>query len=225
MDKTILNVLPLSLIGVDRDNLMWWVYMTNKNEETNVLISLLNDPPLSPSWFRSHFLLHIIHNSIIFWWLLSRAILLPKVQLLVVKTTSSSSEGASISTVDLTRSETPATTLQAPSISVSECSLQCCVLVELQNELNMLSKYVAEVDPELKEVKSIATVMDIMKKGKLHRVFSELYILLRLYQTIPLSNATAERSFSALRRVKTYFRSRLTPEHLNHYLMLHCHNT
>ena len=190
-----------------------------------MLISLLNDPPLSPSWFRSHFLLHIIRNSIIFWWLLSKAILLPKVQLPVVKTTSSSSEGASISTVDLTRSETPAATLQAPSISVGECSLQCCVLVELQNELNMLSKYVAEVDPELKEVTSIATVMDIMKIGKLHRVFSELHILLRLYLTIPLSNATAERSFSALRRVKTYSRSRLTPEHLNHYLMLHCHNT
>ena len=89
----------------------------------------------------------------------------------------------------------------------------------------MLSKYVAEVDPELKEVASIATVMDIMKKGKLYRVFSELHILLRLYQTILLSNATAEQSFSALRRVKTYFRSHLTPEHLNHYLMLHCHNT
>ena len=102
--------------------------MTNKSEETNVLISLLNDPPLSPSWFRSHFLLHIIRNSIIFWWLLSKAILLPKVQLPVVKTTSSSIEGASISTVDLTRSETPAPTLQAPSISSSECSLQCCTL-------------------------------------------------------------------------------------------------
>ena len=48
----------------------------------------------------------------------------------VVKTTSSSSEGASISTVDLTRNEIPATTLQdqAPSISASECSLQCCIL-------------------------------------------------------------------------------------------------
>ena len=165
MDRTILNLVRLSLIGVYWDNLMWWVYMTNKSKETKyVLISLLNDPPLSPSWFRSHFLLHIVRNSIIFWWLLSKAILLPKVQLPVVKTTSSSSEGASISTVDLIRSETPAATLQAPSISVGECSLQCCVLVELQNELNMLSKYVAEVDPGLKEVTSIATVMDIMKK-------------------------------------------------------------
>ena len=96
-------------------------------------------------------------------------------------------------------------------------------VVELQKELNILSKYVAEVDPQLKEVTSIATVMDIIKKGKLLKVFSELHILLRLYLTIPLSNATAERSFSALRRVKTYLRSRLTQEHLNHYLILHCH--
>ena len=176
MDRTILNLVRLSMIGLDWDNLMWWVYMTNKSEETDVLISLLNDPPLSPSWFSSHFLLHIIRNSIIFWWLLSKAILLPKVQLPVVKTTSSSIEGASISTVDLTRSETPAATLQAPSISVSECSLQCCVLVELQNELNMLSKYVAEVDPELKEVTSIATVMDIMKKRETsHSVYWAVY--------------------------------------------------
>ena len=57
----------------------------------------------------------------------------------------------------------------------------------------MLSKYVAKVDPRLYDVTSISTVMDIMKKGKLHRVFSELHILLRLYLTIPLSNATAER--------------------------------
>jgi hypothetical protein len=38
-----------------------------------------------------------------------------------------------------------------------------------------------------------------------------------------MSNASAERSFSALRRVKTFLRNRLTQEHLNHQLMLHVH--
>ena len=38
-----------------------------------------------------------------------------------------------------------------------------------------------------------------------------------------LSNASAERSFSALRRVKSYLRSRLTQEHLNHFIILHAH--
>ena len=73
----------------------------------------------------------------------------------------------------------------------------------------LLSSFISEVDPTLKNVTSISTVMDIMKKGKLIKMFSELHLLLRLYLTVPLSNATAERSFSALRRVKTYLRNRL----------------
>ncbi len=38
-----------------------------------------------------------------------------------------------------------------------------------------------------------------------------------------MSNASTERSFSALRRVKTFLRNTLTQEHLNHQLMLHAH--
>ena len=94
---------------------------------------------------------------------------------------------------------------------------------KLESELNLLPSYIAETQPSLKDVTSIATVMDVMEKGKLVKIFSELYILLKLYLTIPLSNATAERSFSALRRVKTYLRNILTQEHLNHYLILHAH--
>ena len=71
---------------------------------------------------------------------------------------------------------------------------------KLGSELNLLPSYIAETEPSLKDVTSFATVMDIMKKGKLVKLFSELHIFLKLYLTIPLSNATAERSFSALRR-------------------------
>ena len=41
------------------------------------------------------------------------------------------------------------------------------------------------------------------------------YILLKLDLTIPLSNATAEQSFRAPRRVKTYLRNSLKLEHLD----------
>ena len=95
----------------------------------------------------------------------------------------------------------------------------------LKRELQILSKYIPEVDPSLKDVSSISTVIDIMRKGKLVKMLSELHILLKLYLTVPLSNATAERSFSALRRVKTYLRSRLTQAHLNHFIILHCHKS
>ena len=53
----------------------------------------------------------------------------------------------------------------------------------------LLSSFISEVDPTLKNVTSISTVMDIMKKEKLIKMFSELHLLLRLYLTVPLSNA------------------------------------
>ena len=40
---------------------------------------------------------------------------------------------------------------------------------------------------------------------------------------MPATNATSECSFSALRRVKTYLRSTMMQERLNHLLVLHMH--
>ena len=57
----------------------------------------------------------------------------------------------------------------------------------------------------------------------LRQLFSEVIKLVKLYLTVPLSNAMAERSLSTLRRVKTYLRSCMTQEHLNHFVMLHGH--
>ena len=96
---------------------------------------------------------------------------------------------------------------------------------KLSSELNLLASFVKEVQPDLKDITSIQTVIDVMKQGKLTKVFSELHSVIKLYLTVPvpLSNATAERSFSALRRIKTYLRSTLTQEHLNHFLVLNAH--
>ena len=94
---------------------------------------------------------------------------------------------------------------------------------KLSSELNLLASFVKEVQPDLKDITSIQTVIDVMKQGKLTKVFSELHSVIKLYLTVPLSNATAEHSFSALRRIKTYLRSTLTQEHLNHYLVLNAH--
>ena len=82
-----------------------------------------------------------------------------------------------------------------------------------------------EVQPDLKDITSIQTVIDVMKQGKLTKVFSELHSVIKLYLTltVPVSNATAQHSFSALRRIKTYLISTLTQEHLNHFLVLNAH--
>ena len=54
-------------------------------------------------------------------------------------------------------------------------------------------------------------------------MFSEVNTLLRVYLTVPMTSATAERSFSSLRRLKTYLRTTMSQKRLNHILLLHTH--
>ena len=48
--------------------------------------------------------------------------------------------------------------------------------------------------------------------------------LLRAYLTFPVTSATAERSFSSLRRIKTFLRSSMTQQRLNNLLLLYVHS-
>lgn len=48
--------------------------------------------------------------------------------------------------------------------------------------------------------------------------------LLHLISVVPASAASAERSFSALRRLKTYLRSTMTQKRMTHLLLLHVHS-
>lgn len=54
-------------------------------------------------------------------------------------------------------------------------------------------------------------------------MFSEVNKLLHLYLTVPMTSCTAERSFSALRRIKDYLRSTMTQARLNHLIVMHVH--
>ena len=57
----------------------------------------------------------------------------------------------------------------------------------------------------------------------LHEVFSEVLTLTRLFLVIPATSATAERSFSTMRRLQTYIRSTMTTERLNSVMVLNVH--
>ena len=50
--------------------------------------------------------------------------------------------------------------------------------------------------------------------------FSEVCLLARLIIVMPASNAVSERSFSAMRRLKTYLRCTMRQSRLNHLLLL-----
>ena len=48
---------------------------------------------------------------------------------------------------------------------------------------------------------------------------------MRLLLVMPATNAESERSFSAVRRIKTYLRSMMSQQHLNHLMLLHVHKS
>jgi len=54
-------------------------------------------------------------------------------------------------------------------------------------------------------------------------MFDQVEQLVRLLLVIPASSCEAERSFSSLRRLKTYLRSSILQERLTHRAILHVH--
>lgn len=52
-------------------------------------------------------------------------------------------------------------------------------------------------------------------------MMSEIVTLLQNYLTIPVTSATSERSHSALKRVKTDLRNRMTAKSMNNAIMRH----
>ena len=54
-------------------------------------------------------------------------------------------------------------------------------------------------------------------------IFSKIGKLLQLMYVLPVTTASAERSFSSLRRLKTYFRTTTSTQRLNHLMHLSVH--
>ena len=52
-------------------------------------------------------------------------------------------------------------------------------------------------------------------------IYSEIVTLVIILLVIPAANATSERTFSALRRVKTYLRSTVTQTRINNLITIH----
>ena len=57
-----------------------------------------------------------------------------------------------------------------------------------------------------------------------HKIqYAEVITVLKLILVLPATNATSERTFSAMRRVKTYLRATMKQERLNHLMIPHIH--
>ena len=74
------------------------------------------------------------------------------------------------------------------------------------------------------KVTNLNTLCQVMNDVNSSKVmFKEDFTLLKNFLTIPVTTANAERTFSALRCLKTYLRSTMSQPRLNHVMLLHIH--
>ena len=89
-------------------------------------------------------------------------------------------------------------------------------ITSLETHLKLLPDVIKQGLPFIKEVTSVATVCDAMNTNNLYKqMLPTVHNLIRLYYIIPVSSATAERAFSALKRILTETCSTKTEVRLN----------
>lgn len=77
-------------------------------------------------------------------------------------------------------------------------------------------------DKEHVSLTDIRKYLQQLSNGE-RQLISEVVLLTELVLVMPSTNAVSERSFSALRRLKTYLRGTMKQSRLNHLLLLHVH--
>lgn len=76
----------------------------------------------------------------------------------------------------------------------------------------------------IKKVTSISTVCEVFNTCTFAKtMLNDVDRLLRIYLTVPITSATAERTFSTVRRIKNYLRTTMTQKRFNHVVLLHGH--
>ena len=95
----------------------------------------------------------------------------------------------------------------------------------LNAQLLMIPDMIKTVfDGCIKKVTTVRTLTDAMNKSEIYKgMLSEVDKLLKLFLTLPVTSATAERAFSSLRCIKTFLRSTMTQCRLNNLFLLYVH--
>ena len=76
----------------------------------------------------------------------------------------------------------------------------------------------------IKSATNVRKIRDIMNEINISKeMLSKVLKLLKIFYTIPVTTSSAERTFSALTRLKTYLRSTMSQPRLNHIMLLYIH--
>ena len=96
--------------------------------------------------------------------------------------------------------------------------------LELRNELSsFIDLYFSQPKEALKQ-SGVMPYLKFLLNNDLCDVFPEFEILVRLFLTLPIGIASAERSFCVLRRIKNYLRSTMGQQRLSSFAMLAIEN-
>ena len=80
--------------------------------------------------------------------------------------------------------------------------------------------YVLYRRTEFRNCSSIHALFEVINDTNLSDTYSECVTLMKVVITIPLTSAEAERSFSTLKRIKTFLRNTMCESRLNALAML-----
>ena len=97
---------------------------------------------------------------------------------------------------------------------------------ELLNLPTFLKLYNQEAPIPVKQVTMMSSICDILNfKQSYKTCLPNIHQMLIFYNTIPLSSATAERTFSTMRRLKTWLRSTMTASTLTNRMFAAIHKS
>ena len=95
---------------------------------------------------------------------------------------------------------------------------------ELVSLPTFLKMYNEDNSVPITKVTMMSTICDILNhKPSFKKLCPNVHTIMLYYNTIPLSSATAERTFSSMRRVKTWLRSRMRANTLTNSLFATIH--
>jgi len=97
---------------------------------------------------------------------------------------------------------------------------------KLRNQLELLPDVILPAScDKVATVCQLAQLLDDVQANSptTKVLMSEVNKLLQIYYTLPITSATAERTFSAMRRLKNYMRATMTQKRLNNIMLMHCH--
>jgi hypothetical protein len=93
-----------------------------------------------------------------------------------------------------------------------------------KHSLNKLQSELANDNSSIKwqcKINSISFITKLFVDKHLVRIYPQMMKLMQIFLTVPMTSVSAERTFSALKRIKTYLRNTMHQDRLSNLAIIH----